>query len=207
MSVSYATDTGEDRGIAAGWSIADSVYKFDGSTWSEHTISGSSNPIMRLSIRGKESRNLPATGTVSITGILEQGQKVAADTSGIVDPQGWAASTETFQWFRVDGGVESIISGATNETYTIQSADVGKRLKAKFSFRDLAGNAESVTSDASEVVSAASSYLVSNLGQSTDVSSEHTLAAFGTKLHSRRTLPLETAPAPTGSMPYAYSGS
>ena len=178
VSVSYATDTGQDRGIAAGWSIADNVYKSDGSTWSEHTISGSSNPIMRLSIRGKESRNLPATGTLSIAGILEQGQKVAADTSGVVDPQGWAASTETYQWFRVDGGVQSIISGATNETYTIQSADVGKRLKAQFSFRDLADNAESVTSDATEVVSAASSYLVSNLGQSTDVSSEHTLAAW-----------------------------
>ena len=178
VSVSYAMDTGQDRGIAAGWSIADNVYKSDGSTWSEHTISGSSNPIMRLSIRGKESRNLPATGTLSIAGILEQGQKVAADTSGVVDPQGWAASTETYQWFRVDGGVQSIISGATNETYTIQSADVGKRLQAKFSFRDLADNAESVTSDATEVVSAASSYLVSNLGQSTDVSSEHTLAAW-----------------------------
>ena len=178
VSVSYATDTGQDRGVAAGWSIADSVYTFDGSTWSEHTISGSSNPIIRLSIRGKESRNLPATGTLSITGILEQGQKAAADNSGIVDPQGWAASTESYQWFRVDGGVESIISGATGVTYTIQSADVGKRLKAKFSFRDLAGTAESVTSDLTEVVSAASSYLVSNLGQSTDVSSEHTLAAW-----------------------------
>ena len=172
-SVSYATDTGEDRGVAAGWSIADSVYTFDGSTWSEHTISGSSNPIMRLSIRGQESRNLPATGTVSITGVLEQGLSVGAfDT--IDDPQG--VTNLEFQWFRVDGGVDSSISGAMNDTYAIQAADVGKRLKVRVSFMDLGGNAESVTSDVSEVVSAASTYLVSNLGQSTDVSSEDIFA-------------------------------
>ena len=172
-AVSYATDTGEDRGVAAGWSIADSVYKSDGSTWSEHTITGSSNPIMRLSIRGQESRNLPATGTVWITGVLEQGLSAAAfDT--IEDPQG--IDTVEFQWFRVDGGVQSIISGAINRTYTIQAADVGKRLKVRVSFRDFGDNAESVTSDVSEVVSAASTYLVSNLGQSTNVSSESTFA-------------------------------
>ena len=159
--------------MAAGWSIADSVYKSDGSTWSEHTITGSSNPIMRLSIRGQESRNLPATGTVSITGVLEQGLSAAAfDT--IEDPQG--IDTIEFQWFRVDGGVQSIISGAINRTYTIQAADVGKRLKVRVSFRDFGDNAESVTSDVSEVVSAASTYLVSNLGQSTNVSSESTFA-------------------------------
>ena len=172
-AVSYATDTGEDRGVAAGWSIADSVYKSDGSTWSEHTITGSSNPIMRLSIRGQESRNLPATGTVSITGVLEQGLSAAASDT-IEDPQG--IDTLEFQWFRVDGGVQSIISGAINRTYTIQAADVGKRLQVRVSFRDFGGNAESVTSDVSEVVSAASTYLVSNLGQSTNVSSESTFA-------------------------------
>ena len=168
-AVSYATDTGEDRGVAAGWSIADSVYKFDGSTWSEHTISGQSNPIMRLSIRGEESRNIAATGTISITGVLEQGLSVGA-FEAIVDPQG--VTNLAFQWFRVDGGVDSIISGAIDDTYAIQAADVGNRLKVRVSFRDLGGNAESVTSDVSEVVSAASTYLVSNLGQSTDVSSE-----------------------------------
>ena len=170
-AVSYATDSGEDRGVALGWSIADSVYKFDGSTWSEHTISGSSDPIMRLSIRGEESRNIAATGTVPITGVLEQGLPAGAFYD-IDDPQGFYDSDIVFQWFTVDGGVDSIISGANGETYTIQAADVGKRLKVRASFNDLAGNAESVTSEVSEVVSAASTYLVSNLGQSTNVSTE-----------------------------------
>ena len=168
-AVSYATDSGEDRGVALGWSIADSVHKYNGSTWSEHTISGSSDIIMRLSIRGEESRNIAATGTVSITGVLEQGLPAGA-LYDIYDPQG--AIDPELQWSRVDGGVDSIISGANGETYTIQAADVGKRLKVRASFNDLAGNAESVTSEVSAVVSAASTYLVSNLGQSTNVSTE-----------------------------------
>ena len=179
-AVSYANDSGEDRGVALGWSIADSVHKYNGSTWSEHTITGSPNPIMRLSIRGEESRNIAATGTISIEGVIEQGLLVAAETGRIVDRQGFNSSALNYQWIRVVGDVEGIISGANNKTYTIQATDVGNRLKVRVSFRDIAGNAESLTSDATEVVSAASSYLVSNLlGQSTDISSEHTLPVWG----------------------------
>ena len=168
-STSFTTDNGEDNGAAVGWSIADSVQEFSGSTWSVYTSSGE-NPIMQLAISGAESRNIEATGTILITGVLEQGRKLTADTGGIVDPQGFDASTVSYQWLRVDGGVDSPISSANNQTYTIQPADVGKLLKVRVSLSDLAGNTESVTSNATKVVQPSSQVItdntaVSNLSQ------------------------------------------
>ena len=47
----------------------------------------------------------------------------------------------------MDGG-DSDISGATSSTYTLQTADGGKKVKVKVSFTDQGNTAETVTSDA-----------------------------------------------------------
>ena len=46
------------------------------------------------------------------------------------------------------------ISGATGSTYTAVEADEGERLKVRVSFTDDAGNAESLTSAATDAVAA-----------------------------------------------------
>ena len=56
-----------------------------------------------------------------------------------------------YQWIRVDSDGTSNatnISGATSSTYTLVSADQGKKIKVKVGFKDDAGNFEERTSDA-----------------------------------------------------------
>ena len=113
-----------------------------------------------------------ATGAPAIGGVLEQGLTVAADITGISDSDGLTyefngttLTTFTYQWLRVEGGVDTVIDGATEHTYLIHPADVGKKLKLRVVFDDDASNSETRTSAASATVARASHYLVSNLGQ------------------------------------------
>ncbi len=84
------------------------------------------------------------TGSVTITGTVTQGQTLTADTSTIVDPDGPASLTFTYQWKR-DG---SDISSATGRTYTLTQADVGKAISVIVSWTDAGSTAESLTSAA-----------------------------------------------------------
>ena len=59
---------------------------------------------------------------------------------------GEAGHVYSWQRIRLDGETETAISGATSKTYTLVAADVGKKFKAKLSFTDDDGNAESRTS-------------------------------------------------------------
>ena len=54
-----------------------------------------------------------------------------------------------------DNGADTDISGETDSTYTLVYADQGKTVKVKVSFTDAAGNDETLTSEATEVVTAA----------------------------------------------------
>ena len=87
-----------------------------------------------------------ATGAPSITvpNVYRVPAVLGVDLSGITDDDGKSglATSATYQWVRVDGGTETDISGATNSTYTLAAADVGKTIKVKVSFTDDAGNAE-----------------------------------------------------------------
>ena len=91
--------------------------------------------------------NTPATGKPTITGTATVGQDLTASTSGISDVDGLTGVSYTYQWILVDGS-DSNISGATSSTYTLQTADNGKKVKVKVSFTDDATNPEAVTSDA-----------------------------------------------------------
>ena len=107
------------------------------------------------------STNTPATGAPTITGTAQVGQTLTAGTTAIMDADGLTSVSYTYQWIRVDGGTETNISGATASTYTLVAADQGKTIKVRVSFTDDASNAETLTSTATAVVSAAPNTLPS----------------------------------------------
>ena len=107
------------------------------------------------------STNTPATGAPTITGTAQVGQTLTAVTTAIMDADGLTSVSYTYQWIRVDGGTETNISGATASTYTLVAADQGKTIKVRVSFTDDASNAETLTSTATAVVSAAPNTLPS----------------------------------------------
>ena len=90
--------------------------------------------------------DLPS-GKPTITGTATVGQDLTASTSGISDADGLSGVTYSYQWVLVDGG-DNNISGATSSTYTLQTADEGKKVKVKVSFTDQGSTTETVTSDA-----------------------------------------------------------
>ena len=103
---------------------------------------------------GRISSNSPASGQPEITGAAQVGQTLTAgfgtiaDTNGL--PSGSFPTGYTFQWLR--GG--TTISGATAQTYTLVDADIGSGISVTVSFRDGAGNDESLTSAATAAVAA-----------------------------------------------------
>ena len=102
-----------------------------------------------------------ATGAPTITGTAQVGQMLTAVTTGIMDADGLTSVSYAYQWIRVDGGTETNISGATTSTHTLVAADQGKTIKVRVSFTDDASNAETLTSTATAVVSAAPNTLPS----------------------------------------------
>ena len=95
-----------------------------------------------------QAANNPATGAPAITGTAQVGETLTADTSSIADADGLAKAAFSYQW-QADG---ADISGATDSTYTLADADEGKAVSVKVSFTDDAGNAESLTSAATDAV-------------------------------------------------------
>ena len=90
--------------------------------------------------------NNPATGRPTITGTTLVGRTLTAHTTDIQDPDGLTNVQYYYQWFRVDDGVESDITGANGSTYRLVSADAGNRLKVRVSFTDDDGFGEELTS-------------------------------------------------------------
>ena len=98
--------------------------------------------------------NDAATGRPTISGTRQQGQVLRALPGDIADVDGLPASLD-YQWLRLDPDATSnpvSISGATASTYTLTSADVGKRLRVRVSFIDGDGHSEELTSGATGVV-------------------------------------------------------
>ena len=95
--------------------------------------------------------NNPATGAPTITGTVQMGETLTANTSGIADADGLESATFTYQWLADD----SEIAGATNSTYTLADTDEGIAIKVEVTFTDDAGNGETLTSAATDAVAAA----------------------------------------------------
>jgi hypothetical protein len=85
------------------------------------------------------------TGNVTITGTPTQNQVLTA-SNNLADADG--LDTISYTWLR-DGAA---INAATQPTYTLTQADVGKKLSVKASYTDLLGTAESVSSTATTSV-------------------------------------------------------
>ena len=102
-------------------------------------------------VAGPPERNTAATGAPAISGTVQVGEALTASTSGISDADGLDDASFGYQWMRADAD----IGGATGSTYTPVAADEGERLKVRVSFTDDAGNEESLTSAATDAVTAA----------------------------------------------------
>ena len=92
--------------------------------------------------------NLPATGAPTISGTVQVGEALTADTTGIADDDGLDNAAFTYQW--IAAGAD--IAGATGSTYKLVEAHEGKTVKVRVSFTDDAGNGETLTSEATEEV-------------------------------------------------------
>ena len=87
-----------------------------------------------------------ATGSPTIRGTAQVGQTLTADTAGIADADGLSNVRYRYQWLVSDGSVDSAIEGATDSTYTVRAAEVGKTIKVRVTFTDDTGNDEALTS-------------------------------------------------------------
>ena len=94
------------------------------------------------------AENTPATGQPTINGTPQVDQTLTADISSIADEDGLDDVSYSYQW--IAGSTE--IQNASDSTYTPSPSDVGKTIQVKVSFTDDAGNAESLTSQATSAV-------------------------------------------------------
>ena len=100
--------------------------------------------------------NRPATGLPTISGTAQVAETLTTDTSGISDEDGLDNVSYSYQWVANDGSTDADISGATDSTYTLTFAEAEKTIRVRVSFTDDRGNAETLTSAATEAVSATS---------------------------------------------------
>ena len=98
----------------------------------------------------EQTANNPATGAPTITGKAQVGETLTADTSAIADEDGLDNAVFSYQWL-ADG---ADIQDATDSSYTLGGTDEGKAISVKVSFSDDAGNAETVTGEATDAVEA-----------------------------------------------------
>ena len=97
-------------------------------------------------------RNALATGSPSISGTIQVGKTLTADTTNIADEDGPDDATFSYQWVSNDGNTDADIQDATEASYTLLPADWGKTIKVRVSFTDGRGFAESLTSAATAEV-------------------------------------------------------
>ena len=106
-----------------------------------------------------QDQSVAATYTVRVTrplptisGTVQVGETLSADTSSIADADGLTNPSYSYQWIRNDGSADSDVAGATSPTYTLAPEDQGKTIKVRVNFTDDAGNAETRTSEETAAV-------------------------------------------------------
>ena len=109
------------------------------------------SPSATVAGPGEAPANAPAEGAPAISGTARVGGTLTVSTAGVSDADGLGNAVFAYQWIR--GGAD--IPGATGASYTAVEADEGERLKVRVEFTDDAGNAESLTSAATDAVEAA----------------------------------------------------
>ena len=96
--------------------------------------------------------DIPAAGAPTITGTAQAGQTLTADTTGITDEDGLINVSYGYQWIRVDGSDESVVTGETGSTYILVTEDAGTTLKVEVTFTDDAGHAQALVSAPTQVI-------------------------------------------------------
>ena len=89
-----------------------------------------------------------AKGDVTVTGTVEVGQTLTGAAVNVMDDDGIANVSYTYQWLR-DG---QPIPEATARTYVIELPDIGSKLQFRVSFNDDIGFAESLLSEETATV-------------------------------------------------------
>ena len=146
------SDTGTDATIYTDDSVAaETLYIYRIKAVNEHEVSERSRWHHIDTPPAPEPVNSPATGAPTISGTAQVGETLTANTSSIADADGLDNATFAHQWLADN----SEIKAATNATYTLATAEEGKAIKVQVSFADDAGNAESLTSAATDAVAAA----------------------------------------------------
>ncbi|MBL8497077.1 hypothetical protein ABF87_12880 [Nitrosomonas sp. JL21] len=93
--------------------------------------------------------NDPLTGAVTIEGTAQENATLTAITGTIADTDGLGAFS--YQWLRDNVA----ISGATNGSYTLSTADIGAQISVSVSYTDGQSTLESLTSDPTVAVTGA----------------------------------------------------
>ena len=115
----------------------------------EETLTSAATEPVSFAVQ-QQIVNTPATGQPAISGTAQVGETLTADTSGIADQDGLSSAVYSYQWLADDAD----IAGATAGTYTLVDADESKTVRVRVSFTDDAGNEETLTSAATDVVEA-----------------------------------------------------
>ena len=87
--------------------------------------------------------NTQATGQPIISGTVQVGETLTAETSGIADEDGLTNVVFSYQWMADDTNIQD----ATGSSYTLTEDDKGKAITVRVSFTDDANNEESLTSE------------------------------------------------------------
>ena len=119
----------------------------------DETLTSTETEAVSFAVQ-QQVANSPATGAPTISGAAQVGEALTADTSGIADTDGLVNATFRYQWMRNDGTSETDIQNATGSTYTLVDNDEGQTIKVKVSFTDDAGNDETLSSGATDAVTA-----------------------------------------------------
>ena len=99
--------------------------------------------------------NAAATGQPVINGTAQVRQTLTAGTSSIADDNGLANAVFTHQWIRSVNGTDMDIPGATASTHLLSADDLEHSIKVQVRFTDDDGYHETLTSDATMVVTGA----------------------------------------------------
>ena len=127
-------------------------------------------------------------GKPVIGGTFGYRQVLTVDTSGIRDVNGIPDGFDSFKWYRTNGSDPDLnddsIDGASDMTYRVSYEDLGEHLWVEVSYRDGVGRRHYLFSDSTgevpfpNLVEGSSSRLVSNMGQSSNVSSDFHLVVY-----------------------------
>ena len=153
-----STDTDISGATAATYAIASDdegktikvEVSFTDDAGHKETLTSAATEGVSFAVQQQGAANNPATGAPVISGTVQVGETLTADTSAIEDEDGLDDAEFSYQWLAADAE----ISGATGSSYTLMDADEGQTVKVNVSFTDDAGNEETLTSAATSAVAA-----------------------------------------------------